>query len=714
MAQDSGSQGSGTPDKPQRPADAQHAAGRAGSNPQASKPAAAGGGRGGIAKAAKTHGAGYIAGKAAGKMTGAKKGQAQGKVSAAASGAASGAVTGAMRGGLHGAAVGAAKGTAKQSLRAANDRRKERKAADKDEPRLGAAGTSAIGDDAKKQEDDRALGDDEGATKSSLGKKVVLGASSIPALALAAQVAVLAMFAKLLKMAIAAAQMMTQSFLAWLGNFLLSIGKAIISPFLAVGSAVASVVGAGASIPVAVATGLVTVGSLVATGAGLIQDSIAQQEIMRDGDLQVTCTPMDRAGAQQAEAIETDGQTDAQAEMAYAFLAGLEMPEENIAGILGNWSAESSLDPTAVETIFDEPFQIGPRKQAAWDANWDIRTVNPGYAAQYPAINQMGVGLGQWTNGRNTLLMNFADRIDRPWYEIETQLGFMMTDDDRSDYMQEILTTPLGTPAEATMDFMSRWEGLHDSTGPNRINAAERYMGMFGGWDADEELANSILDAAGAAGDIATGGAQRAAFASAINCDGEDGENSQRVMNLEDAVCAEPGTGVPDFGYGGPIENVLHPNAHDAFLCGWGTWGPENDGQLHSWHSYRPAGTGIGAGNSSDHTFGAALDISTTHIMDTKEGQEYGRDVAEWYMQHAEELNVKMVIYWEKVWLPEHGQRPYEEWEQYPQAWCSSPPWSYMGSDFPVSVTPGQASHNCSHRNHIHVSVNHDGIDHNM
>ncbi len=38
---------------------------------------------------------------------------------------------------------------------------------------------------------------------------------------------------------------------------------------------------------------------------------------------------------------------------------------EQLCAVLGNWTIESGLDPTAVETVYDEPFRIGPVKQRA-------------------------------------------------------------------------------------------------------------------------------------------------------------------------------------------------------------------------------------------------------------------------------------------------------------------------------------------------------------
>lgn len=107
-------------------------------------------------------------------------------------------------------------------------------------------------------------------------------------------------------------------------------------------------------------------------------------------------------------------QTEENAKTIYSVLSAWGMSDENIAGILGNWSHESGIDPTSVETIFDEKFTIGPRKQAAEAMNFKMAQVDPSYAACFPAIDLMGIGLGQWTNGRNSLLTEYAKSIGKP------------------------------------------------------------------------------------------------------------------------------------------------------------------------------------------------------------------------------------------------------------------------------------------------------------
>ena len=112
---------------------------------------------------------------------------------------------------------------------------------------------------------------------------------------------------------------------------------------------------------------------------------------------------------------------------------------EQIFGVIGNWSHESGLDPTSVENIFDEPWSIGERKRFAITYDFVADQADPEYAARYPAIDRLGVGVGAWTNGSNRKLMEYAQLLGRAdesrpydqavsahWYDLTTQLAFAL------------------------------------------------------------------------------------------------------------------------------------------------------------------------------------------------------------------------------------------------------------------------------------------------
>lgn len=160
----------------------------------------------------------------------------------------------------------------------------------------------------------------------------------------------------------------------------------------------------------------------------------------------------------------------AHAKAVYGIFKSMGMPDENIAGILGNWSQESGVDPTSVQGIFDEPYKIGPRKQA-----------------KLASGSNFGIGLGQWTADRNRLLREYAASKGADWHSLELQLTFM-TDpagDNPSDValIQKMISTSLGSPREAAIFFEEKWERAGNPQLANRIAAAERWYDEMQTWN---------------------------------------------------------------------------------------------------------------------------------------------------------------------------------------------------------------------------------------
>lgn len=168
------------------------------------------------------------------------------------------------------------------------------------------------------------------------------------------------------------------------------------------------------------------------------------------------------------------------------------------AAVLGNLHVESGgLDPTAVETIYNEYGRMGPSKQDAMAKDFLIKLVNPGYSAKYPNIKYMGIGLAQWTNGRNRLLLDYAKGIGENWYEFDTQMKFMLVADDklRQKQLRTFLKANPSNVSKETERFMNTWIGL---SSPNkslssRQQNAKDYMFALERIEADTEYAESIL-----------------------------------------------------------------------------------------------------------------------------------------------------------------------------------------------------------------------------
>ncbi|MDE7268527.1 MAG: hypothetical protein K2N89_13790 [Lachnospiraceae bacterium] len=125
---------------------------------------------------------------------------------------------------------------------------------------------------------------------------------------------------------------------------------------------------------------------------------------------------------------------------------------EQIFAVLGNWELESGIDPTAVETVFTEPYRIDMKKQQAVQCDFVLEKWNPQYYLTYPDILRNGIGLGQWTNDRNKKLVEYAklygmqdfkgdSTLESMWYDMNVQLAFSIdtssVGDDKASWFKD-------------------------------------------------------------------------------------------------------------------------------------------------------------------------------------------------------------------------------------------------------------------------------------
>lgn len=202
---------------------------------------------------------------------------------------------------------------------------------------------------------------------------------------------------------------------------------------------------------------------------------------------------------------ESNEQKIANAKRIYSVLKTYGMSDKHIAAVLGNFDTESHIDPTAVETVFTEPYEIGPKKQDAIDMNFDAKKFfgkyDPGYIVRFPAINIVGAGIGGFTNTAVLGpygLIDFSKSIDRDWYELDTQLIFMLGGDE--PYRLGILKTFQETDADTatlTTFFRHKWEGNTVLGLPESIANAEKWEAEMKNWEVeDEQGAKEIIKAA--------------------------------------------------------------------------------------------------------------------------------------------------------------------------------------------------------------------------
>lgn len=362
-----------------------------------------------------------------------------------------------------------------------------------DTVKRGAGGTSEA------REPNEHDGTVDKASGSGLSRAAAAGAA-VPAASTAGQLMFAMMLLNWLKSMFFSALALAVNLLNTIIAVAVTVGKAIFGGAMAAGAAVSSFLGgavsaATAAVSVAVTGSLVAgigVASIAAVGMG---NEVAQ----RDGRL-FDCSIDVVAAVDSADKDPVDSspaKTLANAKLVFGVLSAWGMSDENVAGILGNWDAESGIDPTGVETVTGEPFTLGPKKKDAESKNFDVDQVDPAYGAKFPGVDLLGIGLGQWSNGRNTLLRNYAAGAGQPWSTLETQLGFMISKDSGAPVIKHMISTPIGSAKEAAVYFHHEWEKSADSSMDKREAAANKWFAQMGAWEKNQSLADSILAQSG-------------------------------------------------------------------------------------------------------------------------------------------------------------------------------------------------------------------------
>lgn len=286
-------------------------------------------------------------------------------------------------------------------------------------------------------------------------------------------------------------------------GFFAKIGGAISTAFSAVTSWIGSAFGVGLAAAKSIAIGAIATVTTATTigGYGAITELNKRDEMAAGID---NCVPITTKAPEAAEDYADSGEIAAMKEAdairlwsVYSELGGA---KQQAAAVMGNFEVESALDSTSIETIgAAEPYTIGPRDQHAIDVDFDMKQIDPAYAARFPAIDRAGIGLGQWTNDRNQLLVDFAKENDMPWYEFDTQMMFMISGDEkyRRDQLMEFITkdNPGNVDQETTI-FNEGWIGQPPGGGDiaTRKKHAQDYMFILERAEVDKEFAESILD----------------------------------------------------------------------------------------------------------------------------------------------------------------------------------------------------------------------------
>lgn len=180
-----------------------------------------------------------------------------------------------------------------------------------------------------------------------------------------------------------------------------------------------------------------------------------QQLIFKQEDYYDPCAD-ELADAEKGKKVTTaPGDVNAQvmenAKIAWALGKAYGMTDEQCAGMLGNMQQESGFDPYSVEAIFDEPFQIGPRKAALFTS--DFNNITPAMEEWTKALPGKysvsinleayrfsdgrycaGLGLIGFTGPSAEDLMATAASEGKEWFDYNIQLAEMISGGEHNSW----------------------------------------------------------------------------------------------------------------------------------------------------------------------------------------------------------------------------------------------------------------------------------------
>lgn len=302
-----------------------------------------------------------------------------------------------------------------------------------------------------------------------------------------------------------------------------------------VSNAVATVAAAVGTTFTTAATGLAAVGSFLVGGVAYIGAAFiggGGSNGVRD-DNGHDCGDAVKAATSSIKLDATDFNVaqEAVARQVYSVFKEVGYTNAHVAGVLGNAMAESKLDPTTIEGVYGEPFQVGPKTQAAYNNMKDhfYNVLQPAYAKLGVSLDvatyqnggdwSVGVGLFQMTGTREKQMGKFAKANNLDVFDLKAQLAFALGPDkgavNKKNDPEWVVNFgkkyPVSSPEEAAGEWAWNYEG-------NRVMAQSERARQAAGWfvklnemKVDANYANSVLELArtakSAAGDNGAGSA---------------------------------------------------------------------------------------------------------------------------------------------------------------------------------------------------------------
>lgn len=308
--------------------------------------------------------------------------------------------------------------------------------------------------------------------------------------------------------------------------------------FAGAGSWVSSTFGVSSAAGTAAAATAAGLGAVGAVGGGLAMINNQGQY-----DVAVTdCgTVISKAADAKAEAVNTEAITLDNAKKVWSVFKAYGLSNEQIAGILGNWSVESGIDPSGFEGIYSEHFQpTGPKHTDAYNnMNAWTESLFSQYAAQGLGINHgaykgsdgnyyPGLGLGQWTGGNGEKLIAASKSVNKNWYDLDFQLAYALATPSPTgiqDYWNKYKKQS-GSASEMAMSFTHDWEGNAGMAYAERQAAAEHWLSQMASWTEDSAFSASVISMSQNLGMAASDGAASSSLQSCTKAQNYDNSSA--------------------------------------------------------------------------------------------------------------------------------------------------------------------------------------------
>lgn len=298
----------------------------------------------------------------------------------------------------------------------------------------------------------------------------------------------------------------------------LSAAVSAVGGFLGIGGVASTIV---------VATGVATAGLTLSVGilsfvGGVTNDPSLYDAMVEDCSVSVQ-NVVDMTEIGDLGALELE-----HAKQVYSIYKTYGLTDNQIAGMLGNWSVESGVDPTGVEGIYNEKYQIGPRKQQALEnhhsytqelfdmyAESGVGLNHEQYRSKVDKLFYPGLGMPQFTSGDR--IIRPAESLGKNWYEMDFQMAFILamgTDATTgrkggSNFFNVFKSeTADYSPGQAALYFLEFYEGVpSDRNASRRVQSADSWAMQLKNWEIDTAYAQSVMAMASQLGVVATDGA---------------------------------------------------------------------------------------------------------------------------------------------------------------------------------------------------------------